>query len=398
MILSVCGTIKVLRIIPFLNTEKFVVIEVGDHYRKATSLGLDSEKNLFVRKIYEDKSGEYSLGQFLKSVKIPKRSNILVGLSAKRVITIPASVVILRDNPKEDMREEELANLVSQAVWRSLNRFRAHASDRLKVGDLEVVLGSLRILNIRVDGHKVINPIGFRAKRIEFDIEQTFVPRSLVQEFKEALPAHAESPFYVELGSSLSKLLLRTAEEDQFVFANLGSSESSLYRINKNARYMGSVSLPYVDHIGEVGWGDGEIGGRCADYFNIERSIARQVMHSYLEGGVSENANRTLHRMFCDSVSLFIHNTRPKLKVREVVYWNSYEYELPTYLAKKEGVHLKKVDCMAMVEKLGIKVHAPRLVGSGWRSVIPIFLDYYYLKEENWLNTLANQRASWLIP
>ena len=129
---------NLLRIPYFLNAEKFLVVELGDHYHKATALELDNEKNLFARSVSVKPFPEFSLSSFLGSLRFSRAHTLVFGLDSKRIVTILAPVVIVRENAKAEVSEAELQNLVSRAVWLSLNRYRPQAAERLGAGDLGV--------------------------------------------------------------------------------------------------------------------------------------------------------------------------------------------------------------------------------------------------------------------
>jgi hypothetical protein len=375
------------------------VVEINDHYRKATTLSLDSEKNLSVGNTLHESAEQEgaSLKKFFSSLRIPKRGEVIIGLDAARAVTIPVSAELVRDNAKEEIRGEELANLVSQAVWRSLNRYRGLAAGRLAVADSDIVLANLRVLGVRVDGYRVINPLGFKAKRVEFEIEQVFTTRTLAEEIREALRGRDAHAFILETGAALARLLSRSTEDGQFVLACMDENGSALYRISRRSHYIGSISLPGLEYLGGLPWGNALVREAFASHFNIGSAVARDIVHAFCARDVSAHGERYLHKLFEDALSPLIHSTKTKLKGKEMVYWNSYEYPLPDYAAKKEGLLMKGVNCLHFVDRLGFKIAVSRGKEATWRSAVPLFLDFYFFEEDYSLNVLANQRARWLI-
>ena len=103
----------------------------------------------------------------------------ILALDSDFAHTVNSSIGIIRDNPKETITESDLDNILFQALWRFFDRYRATAAGRLGVGDVDVVLSDIRVGEIKLDGHKVINPVGFKAKSAEIYLSETFISRKL---------------------------------------------------------------------------------------------------------------------------------------------------------------------------------------------------------------------------
>lgn len=389
--------LNLLRILPSLNAEKFLVVESDDRYHKATALELDNEKNLLVRSVSVRSSPEISLSSFLRSLRLSRTRAVVFSLDPKRIMTILAPVSIVRENAKSEVGEAELQNLVSQAVWLSLNRYRPQAAERLAAGNMGVLLANLRLLGVKADGREVIDPLGIHAAQLEFSLELSFVARGLMQEIKSVLPRDCSLSLFIESGVSFTRLVSRTISDSAFTFAHITSHVTDLYQFSREPRYVGSVGLPHIEHAGTLPWGGGNLEAAFADAFNVGGESARQLMYRYVESDVSPMVHRASQKIFSDAVADFFSGARTYLKKKTPWYWSSHELPLPDHLWEGEHIFLKHVAISSLLLRFGFKVRASAHLSTTWMSAIPPFLDYYYAKEGHWLNRLANTRAKWFI-
>lgn len=374
------------------------MVELSDHCHKATALELDNEKNLFVRTIAYEESPLGPVTSFLRSLPRSKKRPLVIALDPKRMTTILASVVLIRDNEKEEIGEGELQNLVSRAVWLALNRYRPQAAERLSVNESGVLLAHFRLIGVRVDERDVLNPRGIRARKIEFDLEQSFLPRALAEEIQSVLPEGSATPFFMESGISFARLIARVTPDQTFALAELAPHATELYRVAGERRYIGAVSLPQIEHAGTVPWGGMRLEKKFEEFFSVNNQVAKQLVQLTAESDASPNAERILQKISAEAIADFLKEATPHLKKKEICYWSSPEYSLPNHLSAGDHIALKKMSCVELLHHFGFKPHVMGRFSTTWQSAIPLFLDYFYAKEGHWLTRLANQRAKWFIP
>lgn len=373
------------------------MVESDDRYHKATALELDNEKNLLVRSVSVRPSPEFSLSSFLRSLRFSRAHTVVLSLDPKRIMTILAPVSIVRENAKSEVSEAELQNLVSQAVWLSLNRYRPQAAERLGAGSMGVSLANLRLLGVRADGREVIDPLGIHAAQLEFSLEISFVSRGLLQEIKGVLPRDVPLPFLIESGVSFTRLVARAVSDSMFTFAHLTSHITDLYHFSREPRYVGSVGLSHIEHAGTLPWGEGNVEAAFADAFSVDGEAARKLVHRYVESDVSPMVQRASQKIFSDAVADFFSGARAYLKKKTPWYWSAHALTLPDHPWESEHISLRHIAISSLLLRFGFRVRASARLSTTWTSAIPPFLDYYYAKEGHWLNRLANSRAKWFI-
>ena len=181
-------------LISLLNKkEDFLVIEFlpGRLTRFSLVRGDPAGKALTLVKTVAGENSADNFDFFKKSLKRFGNLNkykIIVSLDSELASTVYSSISLVRNNAKDPIDEADMDNLVSQAVWKFFDRHRARVAQKLGVNDFDVLLTDVRIDGIKLDGHRVINPLGFKARSIEIQLGQTFTTRPLINELRPVLP------------------------------------------------------------------------------------------------------------------------------------------------------------------------------------------------------------------
>lgn len=97
---------------------------------------------------------------------------------------------IIRERPLNYIDEDELENIVESLAWRLYDRERPIVSRLLGVAELEIFLVSSKIKDPKIDGRKIINPLGFSGKLLGFTFENTYTHRDFWDKFIKIFNRH----------------------------------------------------------------------------------------------------------------------------------------------------------------------------------------------------------------
>src|SRR3990167_7208523 len=101
---------------------------------------------------------------------------MILGISGELVkgATITTSYIRRDANSKIDL--SELKNIVHKVQWRAFDQVRAQLADETGYSEIDVKLVNAAIVDVRIDGYKVNNPIGFQGKEVTLSIFNAFAP------------------------------------------------------------------------------------------------------------------------------------------------------------------------------------------------------------------------------
>ena len=119
-----------------------------------------------------------------KILRGAKRTASLIFLFEKPFVKSTLSnFSIIRERPLNYIDEDELENIIESLVWRLYDRERPIVSRLLGVAELEIFLVSSKIKDPKIDGRKIINPLGFSGRRLGFTFENTYTHRDFWDKF-----------------------------------------------------------------------------------------------------------------------------------------------------------------------------------------------------------------------
>lgn len=313
----------------FLRGEPVLVAEVFDgRIRVSRALAELARKRLsvFESRVRELSSYEVthvmaSLGRLLRSFGKPPPALIMCA-DPTFVTTLHSAVSLIREKPREPIDEADFGNLVGQALWKIFSRSRSRAAAKMGIGDIDVVLADVRVKQIRLDGHRVVNPIGFPAKAVEFQVVETMSTRPFLDGLREAV----RSPSAVTLlenGALYADLLARAHGTDAFLLANVFRGRTDLFARD-------GVSLAFRD---SFPWGEEHIIRAVKEECGVGEDAARGLIGRYARGEASPRFLRRFEQVLKGELQLFLNGVSTQLgaMASRTVYVNAF-FPIPAFL------------------------------------------------------------------
>ena len=382
----------------FSKKERFVVLEIFSDYLRITYGFFDPRaKQLVVTKIFKARiNGLAEIGAYLNKIRIPRKSNIILALGSAFATTLYSSSVLIREKYSELIDEPDLDNLVSQAIWKFFDRHRNQIAQKMQTSDLDVILTDVRIRGIKLDSHKVVNPLGFKARSVEVSFSQTFLTREFTQFLKQALPIN-QIVFVTEAGSSWSHALSSVSPKSAFLLGNVLHRETELFI--SDGRSHGSHDT--------IQWGLDVLPEHLSDRLAVEGGVAREIITRYLNGKTSILFRRRLETIILEAMHNLLRGFDLALERTgtSVLYVYSYS-DLPPLIFTshfrnrfKHSVNLYPVVPSSIGENFGFRISFKEQGDTHAAfPVLSYFLDWRLGSVHSKLEQIAKRRVRWLSP
>lgn len=174
---------------------------------------------------------------------------VVMGIAGELVKGATTTVHYERARPESKIDLGELKNIVHKVQWKAFDQVRQQLAWETGHAEIDVKLVNAAIVDVRIDGYRVTNPIGFQGKDVTIGIFNAFAP--LVH--LTALQAIPE-----ELGLDL----LSIAAEPYAVARCLGIEDQSEFSAVFVDIGGGTTDVAVVNNGGVVGTKMFAIGGR----------------------------------------------------------------------------------------------------------------------------------------
>lgn len=165
------GTEFVKSLIFDVNNDKAEVVGVGRARQGLThiSAGMVTDIHAVI------KNCEKSLEEAAEMAgKLPEQ--VIIGIAGELVKGTTTTIRYTRPNPRVKITMNELQNIISKVQKRAFDRMRSIMAWESGHSEIDVKLVNAAIVDVRIDGYKVTNPLGFQGKEITIGVFNAFAP------------------------------------------------------------------------------------------------------------------------------------------------------------------------------------------------------------------------------
>jgi cell division protein FtsA len=101
---------------------------------------------------------------------------VILGIAGELVKGTTTTVHYERLKPKSKIDLAELKNIIHKVQWRAFDKVRKQLSWETGHEEIDVKLINAAIVDVRIDGYKITNPIGFQGKDVTISIFNAYAP------------------------------------------------------------------------------------------------------------------------------------------------------------------------------------------------------------------------------
>jgi cell division protein FtsA len=219
---------------------------------------------------------------------------VVMGIAGELVKGATTTVHYERAKPNAKIDLTELKNIVHKVQWKAFDQVRQQLAWETGHSEIDVKLVNAAIVDVRIDGYRVTNPVGFQGKDVTIGIFNAFAP--LVH--LTALQAIPE-----ELGLDL----LSIAAEPYAVARSMGIEDQTEFSAVFIDIGGGTTDVAVVSNGGVVGTKMFAIGGRTftkrlSTALNVPFAEAEEAKLGYTAGDLDrDSAKRVKEAMQSDA-------------------------------------------------------------------------------------------------
>lgn len=103
-------------------------------------------------------------------------TQMVMGIAGEFVKGATSTIKYKREEHDAKINLSELRNIVHKLQWRAFAEVRKQLSEETGYPEIDVKLVNTAIVDVRIDGYKVTNPLGFQGKEVQMSIFNSFAP------------------------------------------------------------------------------------------------------------------------------------------------------------------------------------------------------------------------------
>jgi len=101
---------------------------------------------------------------------------MIVGIAGELIKGATSTVTYKRRDPGSKIHLEELRNIIHKVQWKAFEKVRGDLAHETGFNEIDVKLVYASIVDTRIDGYKVANPIGFQGREVMMSVFNAFSP------------------------------------------------------------------------------------------------------------------------------------------------------------------------------------------------------------------------------
>jgi len=167
-----------------------------------------------------------------KAEKMAKVSvnQVIVGIAGELVKGLSTTVQYSRSKPKDKINYAELRSIVDKVQRRAFDKVRESLAWETGHSEIDVKLVNAAIVDVKIDGYRVTNPLGFQGKDVSVTVFNAFAPithlgalQTICEELDLDLVAIAAEPYAVAKAVGLEDSLDFSA-----IFMDIGGGTTDI--------------------------------------------------------------------------------------------------------------------------------------------------------------------------
>jgi len=101
---------------------------------------------------------------------------LVMGIAGELVKGSTTTISYTRREPDTKIDLGELKNIVHKVQWKAFDEVRSEMAFETGYNEIDIKLVNAAIVDVRIDGYKVANPLGFQGKEVTISIFNAFAP------------------------------------------------------------------------------------------------------------------------------------------------------------------------------------------------------------------------------
>ncbi len=360
----------------FKKKEKFLLLDVSPKKISGILISLDDQKRIKKIKSWANLERRSSAG---RQPMIPGVNKVIAACDPELAFKIFVPLLMAREETSEPVGRVELENAIAQAISKIFNHYRREASLVLNADELDTILADSNVSEFEVDGHRVINPLGFKPEEMRAVIEMTFTSRKTFERVKSV--KKNTDIFFTEKGQAQASAAGR-AESKRVDFLKIGNDKSYFYPGERS----GTFYRRY-----EINWSIGDIVAEISQAWSLDEEAARNIYDYYVRESASRHMDKHLAKILSKPVKTLSGHVK-KLKTGKKIHITG---NVPASLIGRDRFREINFDDFSAKSgfafdesDFGSKTEAFRQLAS--------FFEFYYDNSDNEINGWLKRRLSWL--
>jgi cell division protein FtsA len=235
----------------------------------------------------------------------------IIGMTGQSLKCSTALVSYDRKNASEIINLSEIKNIIQKSQWRAFDDLRKREAKECGLSETEIKLVDGLITNVKVDGYRVSDPIGFEGKEITltiFNIYTSLFYLDLLRRLKKTLGIEivASIPAFFAIENALAENVFKTINLSEIsgIFIDCGVSATDVVISHQEI----------IEGPKTICFGGRTFTRRLSSQLQLKDEDAERLKKKYSENQVSSLVKRKIAEILTPSLKMWLDGIKATLQ------------------------------------------------------------------------------------
>ncbi len=211
-------------------------------------------------------------------------TQVVIGIAGEFIKGSTNNFIYQRSEPEKEIGLVEIKNIIQKIQWKALDGMRANLAKETGRPEIEIRLINALVTDIKIDGYKVVNPLGFQGKEVFLNIFNVYAPlvhlraiESIANKLDLELISIIAEPYALTKSSSYNSTT-------GAIFVDVGGGTTDIALVRRGA----------LEGIKSFALAGRTFTRRLSQNLDVGLNEAEAVKIRHSQGGVGQNVRRKL--------------------------------------------------------------------------------------------------------
>ncbi|OGZ34650.1 MAG: hypothetical protein A2Y98_00075 [Candidatus Portnoybacteria bacterium RBG_19FT_COMBO_36_7] len=220
----------------------------------------------------------------------------VIGIAGEFVKGATFSFSYEREDQKQKIELPELKNIIQKIQWKAFNKIRQDLAEESGISEIEVKLINATIVDIKIDGYQVTNPLGFQGREITISVFNAYAPlmhlgaiNSIAKALNLELLFIAAEPYAIARAVDIE-------HGGDAIFIDIGGGTTDIALLREGG----------LEGIKSFALGGRAFTKRLCDNLSLDFAEAEQIKLKYSSGEISPAVKKKISEIFRQDIKVWL--------------------------------------------------------------------------------------------
>ncbi len=223
----------------------------------------------------------------------------VLGIGGGFVLGKTLAQTYIRESPQEEIDARELDNIIQKVQQRNFEQIRRDFHKDTGRSELDVHIVNSAVLEIKIDGYQIVNPVGFRGKEISCSVFNSYLSKSYYALLLKLIAAIGLNlrQITAESYAVFNTVLKHNSAIGDFILIDIGGNVTEIALTRKGK----------LEDMRSIALGGSSFTGSIAERLKIGFWEAENIKRKFSKGDVSGRVRRLIEEIILRDVELLLH-------------------------------------------------------------------------------------------